>query len=533
MKLFNNSDFSIKNRVARTRFMYSTVIVAVVLVVVIVLNVLFSVTGDRLHLSWDLSSNKSFSISSANLNYIKTVDEDITVTVCATEEDYIGEYLTEYAAYYYSAEDPTGKYFSQTIELVKKYAEYNDNISVKFVDIQSNEFSAIQQAYPNVSFAYGDILVEGVFKNSAGKTITRHKVITFGEIYELSDDSGMADYGYSYYTISANNIETMLSSAIYYVTSEKTIKAAYFSSHSESELMTEYYIPSLELNNYECTEISDVVISKSSIPEDTDVLLLSCVTADFTAAELEVIENFLLNGEERSKGLVYFASTSSPDLPNFNAFLEEWGISIGQGVLYETTADYTSQVQTNMLVLSEETDFTKEVDTKQGGFIVGNIVPMDLAFSRYKDRQTTVLMTTSDSVVIAPVGIDAETWKPDASFAKASRYVAAISSDTSYETNSDGVSSYIVAFGSTDFVYSGLINNANILNLNMAICAANVASGNSESPISFGSKSIDDVSFAEKVTLSSVTAMRVVFIVLVPIAILAACFIVYFRRSRR
>ena len=533
MNFFKKSEGTVKNRVARSRFMYSTAIIAVILVVIIALNALFSVVGDRLHLSWDLSASQSFSISEANINYIKSVDAEVNITVCATEEDYTGDYLIEYAAYYYSAEDTTGKYFSQTVQLIKKYAEYNDNISVRFVDVQSNEFTAIQQAYPNTSFSYGDIIVEGIFKNSEGKTVNRHKTITFGEIYELSDESGMAEYGYGSYTISANNIETMLSSAIFYATSEDTVKAAYFTSHSESAFLTQNYIPSLKLNNYECTPIDDVVITESSIPEDTDVLLLSCVTADFTTDELEVIETFLLNGKERGKGLVYFASTSSPKLPNFNAFLEEWGISVGQGVLYETTAAYTSQVQTNMIVVSDGTDFTKEVNTKQGGYIAGNIVPIERPFEQYGTRKTERLMSTSDTVVIAPVGINAESWKPDDSYTKAVREVAVISYDTSYETDSTGVSSYIIAFGTTDFIYSDLISNANILNLDMAVCAANIASGNSDTPISFSSKSIDNVSFADKVTVSSVATMRFVFIILVPVAILAACAVVYLRRRSR
>ncbi len=533
MNLFKKTEGAVKNRVARSRFMYSTAIIAVILVVIIALNVLFSVAGDRLHLSWDLSANQSFSISEGNINYIKSVDAEVNIIVCATEEDYTGDYLAQYAAYYYSAEDTTGKYFSQTVQLIKKYAEYNDNISVEFVDVQSNEFTAIQQAYPNADFAYGDILVEGIFENSEGKTINRHKIITFGEIYELTDESGMVDYGYGSYTISGNNIETMLSSAIYYATSEDTVKAAYFTSHSQSEFLTQHFIPSLKLNNYECTPIDDVIITESSIPEDTDVLLLSCVTADFTTAELDVIESFLLNGRERGKGLVYFASTSSPNLPNFYAFLEEWGISVGQGVLYETTADFTSQVQTNMIVANNATDFTKEVNSKQGGYIVGNIVPIERTFERYGDRKTDRLMSTSDTVVVAPVGINAETWKPDDSYTKAVRDVAVISYDTKYDNNAEGVSSYIIAFGSTDFVYSDLVTNANVLNLDMAVCAANIASGNSDSPISFGAKSIDDESFAEKVTMSSVATMRFVFIILVPVAILAACLVVYLRRRSR
>ncbi len=529
-----NKQPKIKSKIARAKTLYSSAIVAIVLVALILLNVVFTVAGERLHLEVDLTADKAFSMSQGNIDYIKEVDKEVTITFLATEDDYTGQYFKEYAAYYYQAEDSTGLYFPQTVEIVKKYAGYNDKIKVDFVDVQENEFTTIRQEYPNESFSYGDILVECSFIGSDGKSIKRHKVLNFSQIYTLEDKSGYAAYGYSNYTIGGNNIETYLSSAVYYVTSKETAKAAYFDSHCEESLLEAAYIPALELNNYEITKISDAIITESSIPEDTDVLIMACVTSDFTAGELEVIEDFLHNDNKKGKGLVFFASTSSPKLPNLYGFLEEWGISIEDGILYETTESYTNEQATNMLVMNSGNDITAEVNSKEGIYLADNMVAMEIAFERYEDRIVSTFMQTSPTVVIAPSGIDVSSWKPDSSYAEAPRSVGIITSDTSYEENTgEGTSSYVAAFASTDFVYSNYIDYESVLNLDMSLCAANIASGNNTNEITFTTKSISEESFADKVTTASANAMLIVFVVILPVAILAACVVVYIRRKSR
>lgn len=529
----NGENKKIVNKVAKKKLLFSASLVIIIIVSIVALNILATVADNRLHLSFDLTADKVFSMSEANTDYLKEVDKDITITFCATEDEYIGGFYDSYVANYNQTTDPTGKYFSQTVEIAKDYTNYNSKIKVQFVDVQSNEFASIRQKYPSVNFNYGDILVESSFLGSSGTMVNRHKIIGFSNIYSLSDESGYASQGYDYYKISGNNIETQLTSAIYYVTSEETAKAAYFSTHSTPELLEQYLIPTLELNNYEVEKISDMVITEASIPEDTDVLLIAGVTSDFTPSELDVIDEWLYNDNKKGNGLVFFASTSSPELPNLYSFLEEWGISIGSGILYETDSSYTSERPTNMLLSSSQSNITLDVNSKLGAYLADNLVPMSVAYNSYEDRTAQTIMQTSSSVVIAPSGIDADSWKPDSSYKAATQSVAIVTSDTSYEENTgEGISSYVAAFASSDFIFSDLMANNSILNLDMTLSVTNLASGNGEARMTFTEKEIDTQTITD-ITTFTTNLMFVIFVIIVPLGIIAACIIVYARRRSR
>ena len=523
----------IKNTLARKKSMFSVLTTLIIIAVLVLVNVLATVATDRLHLTADLTLDKEFTISQINIDYLKEVKRDVSVTFLATESEYAGSYYSNYVSAYENASDDTGKYFSQTVEIAKKYSTYNDKITVDFVDVQSNEFSAIRQNYPTENFTYGDILVESSFLNKQGTTTKRHKIISFSSIYSLSDETGMAAQGYGAYTVSGNNIETQLTSAIHYVTSDETFKAAYFDTHCEEKILQEKLIPTLELNNYETAAISDAVITSASIPEDTDVLIMACVTTDFTTEELEVIDNWLDNDGNKGRGLVFYASTSSPNLANLYKYLEEWGISVGSGILYETEDSLVLEQNSNMMIANLATDYTADINSKQGYYVVDNMVPMEIVFENYENREAHSLMTTSDTVVIAPVGADISTWKPTADNIEKARSAAILAVDTNYAGDTvEGVSSYVIAFSSTDFAYSNLIESNQVLNLDMSVSAVNTASGAGKAAITFTQKSITNEMITE-ITTASVRVMTAIFVIAIPVLIIAACIFVYLRRKSR
>ena len=182
--------------------------------------------SERFHLTFALSSDKINSASEENIEYIKGVKEKVTISLLSNEDDY-ASYMDYYAQNLFMAQDSTGEFYNQTIRLLNQYADYNENITLRFVDPQEPEFAEVQSKYASEDFVYGDILVETTFKGENNADITRHKVLSYSDIYNLSDESGMAGYGYGYYTVSGSNLETVLTSAIASVTSTETKTLAY------------------------------------------------------------------------------------------------------------------------------------------------------------------------------------------------------------------------------------------------------------------------------------------------------------------
>ena len=177
----------------------------------------FLLLSKRFLLEFDMSAQKENSVSEENIDYLKGLKDEVTITVCAEEEGYTGGYMGYYAQNLYGVSSDASKYFEQTLKLLDKYPAYNNKITLKYVDTQGSEFTEISQKYSNEKLAYGDIIVSA--KGSDNNE--RYKVLGFKDVYQLSEDNTYAAYGYSQSTVSGNSVETAVTSAIAYVTSSK------------------------------------------------------------------------------------------------------------------------------------------------------------------------------------------------------------------------------------------------------------------------------------------------------------------------
>lgn len=502
----------IKNTALLKKGGYSAAITAAVLAALIILNVLVSVLSDRIGLEFDMSSDKLNSITAENLEYIKGLKDGVTVTVCADEENFASQYMTEYAKYYFNTYGNNDlKYYKQTARLIESYRAANKNITVRYIDTQDTAFTEISQKYPDEKIYYGDIIV-------SDNGSDRYKHITFNDIYELADESGYASYGYSNYSIGGNNIETKLTSAISYVTSGVSKKVALLTGHSANDY-TDDFVSVLKDNNYTVDTISDAMVN--TISDEYDAVCIAAPTGDYLDSEITALSNFLENGGKLNKGLIYFADAANPRLPVLEVFLESWGIKTLDGILYETNANYRTEDSATTMLITPASD---EGITKNTGYcIAGYNVPLEAVGAADENTTATAFMTTSDSVVTAPAGSTSD-WSADGETKK--QYAAAIMS----EKTSDDTSSRVIAFGSIEYIHSDWISNSRLSNMNVAVSAAEYAAHAEDGGMTFVTKKITDESFAESVTASSSAVVRTVFMFALPVAVLAAGIYVFVKR---
>lgn len=511
---------------------YALGITAIVIAAAVAVNVLFGILASRVNLNIDLSLEGENTLTEDNIAFLESLETEVTLTVCATAEDYTGGYLDYYTAnQVYSATDSTGEYYAQTIRFLELYQLYSDKIKVEFVDPQTPEFATVMQEYSSTSLNYGDIIVEAVHTVD-GEENKRSTIVGFDDLYYLADDSGYASMGYDYYYVSGNYFETAVSSAIKKVSATETIKVGVVSTHCNTSA-AEYYTGVLGLNNFEMMDISGAVIE--TVSDELSMLIIAAPTEDFAISELEAIDTWLYNNGQRGRGLLFFASISSPSLPNLYSYLEEWGISVGSGVLFDTNSQSHMSGDPMTMLFVPTTDSNDTVDAVNGSsssYIIGSAVPLSVAFENNGTRNTFVPMSTySDIVVAAPVGTAAD-WTPPSDYTTAQYPGMIVSCDDEYVDNVLK-QSYVVAFASESVVSADLASYSSIGNMDAAVNTANLVSGVEDSGFSFYMKTIDTESYYDQVTQSGADAITIIFQWGIPLLLVVWGIVVFVRRSRK
>lgn len=511
----------LKNQALLRKGSFSVAITAAVLAGIILLNVLVGALSKRFVLEFDMSAEKENSMSEENIDYIKSLENEVNITVCATPDEYVGGYMGYYAQNLYGVSSDAADYYKQTIKLLDKYSAYNDKISLRYVDTQSSEFTEISSKYSNEKLYYGDIIV------SCTKNDTeRYKTVGFKDIYELSEDSTYAAYGYTTSTVAGNNVETAVTSAIAYVTSDKIKKVALITGHSKNDYTADYQTL-LKNNNYEITEISDSMIG--SISDEYDAVIIAAPTTDFLGSELAALSEFLDNDGKLGKGLIFFADASAPYLPNLSDFLEQWGIVVGEGILFETNSqNYMPDDPMTMgtYPTSSDNDITKGMNL----CITGYNVPITPAFEDEGGITVTSLMSTPESVVAAPVGTAVD-WTGADEYTKQSYSSVVQSEMMNYDDDNNEIKSYVFAFSSVEFINSSYNEQSSVSNKNITLAAAERAVGAEDTGISFISKTITNESYSDSVTNASLNVIRAIFMILFPIVCVVIGVYIFIRRK--
>lgn len=511
----------LKNQALLRKGSFSVAITAAVLAGIIILNVLVSALSKRFVLEFDMSAEKENSMSEENIDYLKNLDAEVQITVCATPEDYEGGYMSYYAQNLYGVTSDATDYYKQTIKLLDKYPAYNDKISLRYIDTQDSKFTEISSKYSNEKLSYGDIIVSCTKNGSE-----RYKIVGFKDVYNLSEDSTYAAYGYTTSTVGGNNVETAVTSAIAYVTSNKTKKAALITGHSKNDYTADYQTL-LKENNYEITVISDSMIG--SISDEYDAVIIAAPTADFLGAELDALSAFLENDGKLGKGLIFLADASAPYLTNLYDFLEQWGIAVGEGILFETNSQ-NYMPDDPMTMGTYPTSSDNDITSGMNLCITGYNVPITAAFESEGNITVTSLMSTPESVVAAPVGTTAS-WTGADDYTKQS-YSSVIQAEMSdYDDDNNEISSYVLAFSSIEFIQSEYNEQSAVANKNITLAAAERAVGAENTGISFISKTITNESYSDSVTDSSAGIIRILFMFILPIACIALGIYIFIRRK--
>ena len=100
-----------------------------------------------------------------------------------------------------------------------------------------------------------------------------------------------------------------------------------------------------------------------------------------------------------------------------------------------------------------------------------------------------------------------------------------------YDAENNEIKNYVVAFSSVGFIYSDYAEMSQLSNKNIAFAVAERAVGAESAGIEFVSKTIENETFIDSVTQSSVNIIMIIFVIMIPLALLATSIYVYIRRK--
>lgn len=483
----------------KRNFKYGAVATAITVgfvALVVVVNIIATLLLEKYPLTLDMTSGGKYEVSQESIDYVSKIDRDVTIYVLADES-----YFNDPNKGVYKAGD-----LYQIGEMLKKYSQYNDKITLSYIDLETNPGFAAK--YPDENFTTADILVESDL---------RTQKFSWQEFFNIATSStgGVSS--------ASLNVEEVMTSALIYVTDENPTKVVMTEGHGEDAVAGLNNL--LQKNGF---ELSTVETLGAEIDSSTQIVVVAAPKVDFTEAEIKKLDAFLVNGGAYGKQMIYIANPNQAELPNLEAFLAEWGIGFEDGVTVETDTNriYYNEYFSIQDSDSIDLDFIGRTEALKAPILMHNVRPIKVLFEAQNLRSTKVLCSTYDSSVLAPLNAP-EDWDAANEQKKAFNTIVAGQRETDTTDVNEIEHSTVVAFASSDMFASGIGDSDTFGNSQFTVSLLNELTGK-ESAITVASKDLTGVQL--EINATTAIVLGIVFVAVLPLVVLIIGLVVFLRR---
>jgi ABC-2 type transport system permease protein len=310
------------------------------IVAAIVVAVLVNVVVREMPVTWtsfDCTGEKIYSLTDQTKDFVKNIDEDVTIYVL------IGE----------SSQDTT---LEQTLD---RYDSLSKHIKIQYVDPNVNPMFASN--YTDTSLSSNSLIVE---------SSKRSTVIDYSDIYEVSYSFNQSTYSYDTETTGYDG-EGQITSALDYVLADSVPKTYMLTGHGELDLSSSFEAGLDKANiEYETLNLMDV----DEIPEDASSLIINGISSDLSADDEEKIEAYLDNGGK----VVLTIEHGTTDTPNLDTLLDYMGLSKAAGMVVEQSSEGYYRNPYYILPSKSSSTYTSGIGSNYyifAPYCVGIIVP--------------------------------------------------------------------------------------------------------------------------------------------------------------
>lgn len=467
---------------------YSTMISVLVIVVVVIINLMFS----KLELSTDLSKGSLFTISKETKKIINKNKTDITLNYMVAE----------------------GKENDYIYNGLKAYAKLSKHITIKKVDPVSNpSFGTKYEISEDIGS--NDVIVVNEKTKSA-------KYVAGASMYYTQQD--YASYGSSQSSEYYLDVEGQITSAVQSVLAKNSTKMYLVKGHDELEL-GQTMNSSLEKINVETQELD--LLTADKIPSDCNILYINGPVKDFTDNEKDIVLDYLKAGGDAIINLQYTDS----DMKNLRKILEYYGMKQQNGVICETSGNY--YYYPNQIVPQYEDGASVFLESTDAHCIMLNAVGLNVSSEIRSSLKMQPLMSSSSGsyLKVDPSSGSAEKENGDID----GPFTVSIVATESVSANKDKKD------GSEE---TKLVVNASASAFEETYMSTDQVANGEVIKTAIGSMVVDDTPKvaidAKSMSFSYITVKPVstliwaaVMIIILPLTCLAVGFVVWFTRRRR
>ncbi len=238
----------------------------------------------------DLTADKVYSLSDESKQIAKSIKKEVKITLINFSN------------------------IQSVIDFSNRYSKENELIKIEEIE-DINEHPGLAAKY-SITDNYGRIIIE------CGE---KEKVLTE---YDL--------YTYDYTTYEQIDLtEEAITNALIDVTTEVKPKIYFLAGHNDN---LESYMSSFKQSLAdEANEVENLdLLTTGKVPEDCTVLAITTLNEDIKEIEKDAIIKYIKNGGE----IILFtdANVTNIKMPNFQKVLDQYGISISEGIMVEQDA---------------------------------------------------------------------------------------------------------------------------------------------------------------------------------------------------
>ena len=439
----------------------AAVLTAMVILVAVLANVVLSSVVERYELYTPLTPMMAFDLTEDCYDVLESKFEayrkedgtlpKIQIWFCNLEDAVKAEGSENYYLYY----------------TANALAERFDNIELKYHDIYLNP-APVKPYTISIHPLTGEEIVTPLNSNNVIVVCgDYHRVYKWTDFYVFADDTSTTPWAYSG--------ERRLSSALMHAIDDDPRIACLLTNHGE----TSYDYELLTILDDAGYTVVYIDLYRDPIPDTCDLIISYNPNTDLVSDDLsetsekEILDNFLA---EDGHSFFVFLEKGTPNMPNFESYVKEWGIETKYdtngttGVSYRYTVQDTSGSLTSdgytiygYAALGENNRF---VDSANEYVVFGNATALAVTGEGYIAQQDGTYINTSGNRTIYPLYRSSENalhWANGRVVDGGSCILMSLT-----EQKNDTGSSYVgvvssVDFGTRTYLQSAVYDNGDVL----------------------------------------------------------------------
>lgn len=280
--------------IQRRRWGGDALMTAVMLAIVVIVNLAVGQIPVK-YTQFDLTDNQLYTITDDTKDFVAGLDQDVDIYLIVE----------------------SGNEDEDLQKVLERYEALSEHIKVHTKDPVVNP--SFTKQYTDSSLADNSLIVV------CGE---RSKVISYNNIYE-------SEINYSTYSYQPTGFdaEGQLTSAIDYVTSDTLPKLYVLTGHNEASI-PDSLSSQIAKENIDVEDLN--LITSESVPEDADCIMINAPQKDISADEKDRLLSYMENGGH----VLLITDYMETDTPNLDAVLENYGLSVSDGIIIEGNSQY-------------------------------------------------------------------------------------------------------------------------------------------------------------------------------------------------